>query len=183
MCLIGNPVPALVDRDANPLLLDANGALKVTLAGGGAPSGLIASEYVRSDKDVDFTGVLVQNAQATANLTGLSSSAGVISAITVLTQQSLSFEIALYSRDTFNTSGDMDTETWIDSITFSRGDGKQVAGAGSILYAASGLDIIYRDGDASTELHVGFINRDPTTKLAAGAGGNVVVQFSFRSDS
>lgn len=132
---------------------------------------------ISSDKDVNFTGALAQNAGANANIVGLPDNDGVIASLALLADQQLAFEVQFYSRDTFD-NADLDLDTYLGSYRFAEGDGIQVAGAGSFKYDVSHLDLPYRDADGTLELHIKLVNRSAVGKNA-GATGEVVVRVTF----
>lgn len=179
------PAPLLAERDADPLTLDEFSNLRIGPPLGGAllPAARNRSEYVRSDKDVDFIGAAALNNQVTANLAGLSRNFGMVESVTLLAQQNLDWEIVFWTRNTFS-NADMDLDRFLDSVVFNAADGMTIANGvpATFRYAVSGLGIAYQDQDVTNTLHVGLIPRNGA-KLAAGAGGFVVLLFGFRADA
>ncbi|MCI0341692.1 MAG: hypothetical protein L0216_11190 [Planctomycetales bacterium] len=162
----------------------ADGNAILAYIGGGAtiPVQVVTPDLtlIRSDKDVNFTGSLSQGASATANLTGLPANSGRIESVSILSDQNLAWEIALFTKDTF-TNADLDLDTYLASVRFAEGDGLQMDAVGAWRYDAHGLWLPYRDQDATSELHVALVNRSSTAK-SAGSSGEIVVVFGFRAD-
>lgn len=132
---------------------------------------------ISSDKDVDFTGALAQNAGANANVVGLPDNEGVIASLSVLADQQLAYEVQFYRSDTFD-NADLDLDTYLGSYRFAEGDGLQVAAAGSFKYDVSHLDLPYVDVDGTRELHIKLVNRSAAAKNA-GVTGEIVVRVTF----
>ena len=160
------------DGDYTPLQTDAAGQLRVTASA-------FTSSFIRTDKDVDYTGAQAQNVSADANIAGLPANAGVIRQITILSDQGLAWECQFYSSDTFR-DADLDVDTFIEAIKFAEGDGLQDNGAGLFRYSISGLSIPYLDADGTLEAHLSIVNRSAVAKNA-GATGEIVIQLSFDS--
>lgn len=149
---------------------------------------------VRTDKDDQFTAALAQNVALTENLVapGDLGAGGHcrsrLHSISILSDQNLAWEIALYSTDSFNTSADMDQVSFLGRWGFQAGDGTQIAGTGPYFYYIDGLDIPYRDADFTShikpgglsqgQIHLMLVNRSATGKNA-GATGEIVVQLGF----
>jgi len=138
---------------------------------------MLPIELLQSDKDTNFTGALAQNASEDANLAGLVSNQIVIKDVVVIADQQLAFEIQLFTTDGFS-NADLDLDTYLGSIRFSEGDGKQVGGAGPFYYDVHGLDLFYTDADGTNEIHARLVNRSATAKNA-GATGEIVVKFAY----
>lgn len=185
MCRLVVPAPLLAERDANSLTEDEFGNLRIGPPIGGAliPAAKNRSEYIRTDKDTQFIGAAALNNQLTENLVGLSRNFGVVESVTLLTQQNFDWEVCFWTRDTFS-NADMDLDTFLDSVFFNSADAITVANAvpATFRYAVSGLGVVYQDRDATNEIHVSLIPRNGA-KLAAGAGGNVVLVVGFRADA
>ena len=163
--------PALPAGSFGPFAMTPTGALVVDPTGGSLSS---IPDIIRSDKDTEFTGALVTNAQEQENLPGLTNNNGIINAVTIYSVQNLAWEVNFFSSDTFD-SADADLDTFIDRVEFSEGEGLQIAGAGLFRYAVTGLEIPYVDDDATNELHVALVNRSAVAKLA-GAPGEIVIR-------
>lgn len=151
---------------------------------------------IRTDKDVDFTGALAQNAIAYANLvaTGDLAAGGHcrsrLKGLSIVSDQNLAWEIQLYSTNRFDQDNtDLDTTPFLGRWAFAAGDGVQNAAAGPYLYYIDGLDIPYRDVDCDSHLfptgargqgqiHLALVNRSATGKNA-GATGEIVIQLYF----
>lgn len=161
---------------------DGNGVLVYIAGGVAVPVTVLTPDLslIRSDKDVDFTGSIAVGDMATTNLTGLPANSGIIESLTVLSDQNLAWDLALFTKDTF-TNSDLDLDTFLASVRFSRLDGRQINAVGPYRYDTFGLAMPYRDQDGTSELHLGLVNRGPTSKNA-GASGEVVVVVGFRPD-
>lgn len=143
-----------------------------------AQSGLIIQ--VRTDKDIHFTGALAQNAQATENIVPAASiAAGLhcrsrLRSIGITSKENLSWEIALYGTDQFNSPTDMDSVIRYGWWTFDAASATRVAATGNYYYYVDGLDVAYRDADQTGEIHLALINRSAAGKTA-GADGEIVI--------
>lgn len=152
---------------------------------------------VRTDKDVDFTGALAQNASATANLVPpMAIAAGGhcrarLHSIAIVSDQQLAWELMLFSTNSFATSSDLDQVGFLGKWAFIEADGVQIAGAGPFLYYIDGLDIAYKCTDfddhstfiagakiPAGQVHLMLVNRSVTGKNA-GATGEIVIQLGF----
>lgn len=141
----------------------------------------MAQDYkVRTDKDVNYIGALVQNAGADENITLPPQCAGVgntaqvfIRAITIVSDQNLAWELDFWSTSGF-ANADLDLNSYIGRWTFGTGDGVQIAGAGSYYYYIDGLGIPYYDDSKAGQLHMTLVNRSATSKNA-GATGEIVI--------
>ena len=137
---------------------------------------------IRSDKDVNFTGGIVQNAKEDENLTGLASNKIMIKAVRIEADQALDFVVIFWSKDTFDDTN-LDDDTFIDFVRFQL-DGTagldfiQPGGAGQFYGSKTGLNIPYRDDDLTKELHVSLLNLSSTAK-DAGAGGEVIIEVDY----
>ncbi len=140
-----------------------------------------AIEYIRSDKDTDFTGAIAQDAQEQGNITGLSRNKGTIESISIQSDQNLEWDVFLFVSDTFENT-DLDLDRFVEFANFPVSSGKQIAGANQFYYSLTGLGIPYRDEDSSLELHIALVNRSATAKNA-GATGEITITVGFRPDS
>lgn len=136
---------------------------------------------LQTDKDVEFTGAIVQNASEQENivltptLQGVNGTAQVfIRAIGIISDQNLAWELQFWSTDGFEDSN-LDLDSNVGRWTFQAADGVQIAGTGSYYYYIDGLSIPYYDDDHTGELHVSLVNRSATSKNA-GATGEIVVK-------
>lgn len=137
---------------------------------------------VRTDKDTEFTGAIVQNAAEEENIvisSGLSGMNGqvelVLRGVSIVSDQNLAWELDFWASDLFAESN-LDADSWIARWSFATGDAVQIAGAGSYYYYIDGLEIPLWDNDKSGEIHVALVNRSATSKNA-GATGEIVVTF------
>lgn len=141
-------------------------------------------QFIRSDKDVDLIGAIAAGSQVIANLANLNSNVGVIESISLLAEQNLDYEIHIWSSDGFD-DADEDLDDWIEFVAFAVADGVSIGNAtpATFRYAATALSIPYQDKDGTMELHISLVPRGAVAKLAAGAGGNVVLEFAFRAQA
>ncbi len=139
---------------------------------------------LKTDKDVEFTGAIAQNAveyehiALPAALSGIGGRARVrLTMINIISTENLDWDLMLFSKDTVATS-DPDTNSFVGRWGFVAANAVRIAGAGLYYYFISGLDVPYSDDDGTGELHVGLVNRSAASKTA-GAGGNMTVSFTF----
>lgn len=143
-------------------------------------------EITASDKDTHFTGALIQNAAEEENISFNADWATAqmqkaeVSAVAVVSDQQLDWEIQFYSTDTQGDT-DEDVDTFITSILLPATDGKQNAATGLYRYDANPafLPFYYHDADNTGEWHITLVNRSATAKTA-GAAGSLVVKISAR---
>lgn len=135
---------------------------------------------VKSDKDLHFTGALIQNAREDESLVIRQGEVnrGQIESISIIADQNLAFDVFIFEDQNFSNT-DMDVDSFVDYEPFTVASGVQIAGAGSFYYGTSGLDIPYTAGDG--RIHVSLVNRSATTKTA-GAAGEVVVKIGYKID-
>lgn len=144
---------------------------------------------VVSDKDVHFTGEIVQNASEAENialpaaLDGVNGNArGIIRAVTLISDQGLDWELYFFGSDLFG-EADLDADGYLGRCKFTAStDGIQLGGSGSYYFYKEGLEIPYLDADNSGELHVALVNRSAGAKTA-GANGEVVVKLHIEPPS
>ncbi len=146
----------------------------------GSPDGKIS--FVRSDKDVDFTGAIAQNDHATADIAALPTNVGVIESISFTAEENLDWEIHFWTASSFD-DANLDADSWIEYVAFAIADGVSIANAipGTFRYAATGLSIPYRDTDGTNTLHVSLVPR--SAAKTAGAAGEVVLDVGFRGQA
>jgi len=140
------------------------------------------SYRLRTDKDVEFTGEIVQNAMESENialpgtLDGINGTARCrIKAVTIISDENLQWELWFWANDLFQESN-LDADRFVGKILFAAADGTRIAATGAYYYYQEDLDIAYEDLDKTGELHVSLINRSAAAKTA-GAGGEIVVEF------
>lgn len=141
---------------------------------------------LRSQAETNFTGALVQNAAATANLVvpvnltslGLQTRARIQS-VAILSAQNLAWEVWFFGRDLFQES-DIDADTFLGRVAFVANDGSRIAAAGAYYYFAAPSGILYQDQDNTREIHVMLINRSAGAK-DAGAAGEISVAITMES--
>lgn len=137
---------------------------------------------LRSDKDSNFTGEIIQNAKEDENLTGLASNKVMIKAVRIEAKEALDFVVIFWSKDTFDDT-DLDSDTFIEWVRFNLGGTTGVnvirpGGANQFYGSVTGLNIPYRDDDLSNELHVSLMNLSASAKTA-GAAGEVIIEIDY----
>ena len=138
--------------------------------------------FATTDKDVDFTGALAQNAAATASIAvpQMPSSSQVrLNNIEIISDQNLAWEVWLWATSSFNNNAsDLDAVYPYGRWAFTAADGVQIAGTGPWYYFISGLGVPYQDGQNLSKLNVMLVNRSATSKNA-GASGEIVIKFAL----
>lgn len=147
---------------------------------------LVPLQVVRSDKDTHFTGAISQNAKEDENITGLDCNSGLITGITIVSDQNLAWDVYLWGTDGFDDS-DLDAENFLGRFSFLSSDGDQLGGSGQYYYSTSHASqsfqpIPYADADNGNELHISLVNRSASAKNA-GATGEVVVTVHYAPDA
>lgn len=136
---------------------------------------------VRSDKDDDFTGAIVQNAKEDANLAGLPMNKVMIKKVTLQAKENLDFIVIFWATNGFDDT-DLDLDKLEDWVRFNLAgtsgvDVLRIAGANQYYGAVSGLNIPYEDEDRTNTLHASLLNLSAGAKTA-GAAGEVVVEVT-----
>lgn len=138
--------------------------------------------FATTDKDVDFTGALAQNAAATASISvpQLPSSAQVrLNNLEIISDENLAWEVWLWATSSFNTNAsDLDALYPYGRWGFTAADGVQIAGTGPWYYFIPGLGVPYQDGQNLSKLNIMLINRSAASKTA-GANGEIVIKFAL----
>jgi len=129
---------------------------------------------VRSDKDVEFTGALVQNAMELESYGTIPTPKVVITGLTILSDQNLSWRIIFFG-DSGADDTDADLDTMVASFDLIDTTGFQIAGAGLFRYSLSGLE--FRYAPEGRQLHVGLMNLSAGSKNA-GVTGEIVLEVS-----
>ena len=139
---------------------------------------------VRTDKDVEFTGAIAQNASEEENvvlpvtLKGINGNARIrLKGMHIISDENLDWEVWLFGNDLFQESN-IDNDRFLGRWSFVAADGLRIAGTGAYYYAIDGLDVEYVDLDNSGEIHVALVNRSAAGKTA-GAAGEIVIEFVF----
>lgn len=139
---------------------------------------------VRTDKDVDFTGTLAQNAGANVNLTLPGALAGIngnarstLKSIAIISDENLDWEVWLFGKSTFQVA-DYDSDFFVGRWSFVAADAVRIAGTGGYYYYIEGLGVPYADLNNTGKLHITLINRSAAGK-SAGASGEVVITFTM----
>lgn len=134
----------------------------------------------RTDKDVNFTGGIAQNARADENILlppGLQPTGGtaynIIRAVGIISDQNLDWDLYVFNSTAFS-NADLDLDTFNSVVSFAVAAGKQIAGAGSFYYYTQGLNIPVYDANATGKIHLSLVNRNVTAKNA-GATGEIVI--------
>ena len=133
---------------------------------------------VKSDKDVNFTGAIIQNAKEDENLTGLLSNKIRVVGVSLQSDQSLHYKVLLWAKDSFDDT-DLDLDAFCGEIDCDfTSYGFQIGGTGQYYLDIRGVDIDYEDEDASNELHLSLFNSSATSKNA-GSTGEVKVTIYY----
>ena len=138
--------------------------------------------YIRSDKDVHFTGSIAQDAKGDESISfpneiGRTNEV-VIEGIAIQADQQLEWDIFLWTGAEYDNT-DLDLDKFLGYINFPTADQKQIGAANQFYTAKTGLTIPYKDGDGTHKLHCSLVNRSATAKNA-GATGEVVITFMVR---
>ncbi len=136
------------------------------------------SYRIVTDKDVQWTGALAQNAGANETINVPWADANLrltLSALTVVSDQNLAWELAFWNSAVFGSSN-LDLDGYIGNWQFQTSDGFQIAATGSYRYFIPDLGIPLVDLAGAGNLYVTLINRSATAKNA-GATGEIVVTF------
>ena len=146
----------------------------------------ISVRQVQSDKDVQFTGAIAQNAGENEDFaSGLELKECALVGIEVISKQNLDWEIWFSSKTCATNFGntDLDLDGYLGRCLFAVADGKQSTDSGVTSYYYSkemASPIILRD-DTTTNtkfnLHMRLVNRNATAKNA-GATGEIVVKLA-----
>ena len=126
--------------------------------------------YKRQDENIALPGAL-------AGVNG--NARNMVRSIVLQSDENLAWELAFWSKDSFEDTSDMDLDAFQSRWTFVTADGIRYAGAGQYYYYIDGLDIPYLDEDNSGELHLSLVNRSAGAK-SAGSGGEVVVSITMQ---
>lgn len=135
-------------------------------------------DQLKSDKDSNFTGAIVQNAIESENITGLTANEITITGISIIADENLSFRAWLFETDDFQ-EANFDSDEFVEFVDLDlAANGVQIAGVGAYYYAQTNLNIDYADLDATNELHIALQNLSAGAKTA-GAAGEVVLKISY----
>ena len=135
-------------------------------------------QTLRSDKDMHFTGAIVQNAKENANLPGLLSNKIRIAGISLQAKENLSFRVIFWKTVGFE-NADLDLDRFCGEVVIDLPtNGYQIAGANQYYLDMRGLDLDYEDEDASNELHVSLMCLTAAGKTA-GVAGEVVLEVYY----
>jgi hypothetical protein len=131
---------------------------------------------IRSDKDDNFTGALVNGNTENEDLTGLVSDKITIHRVTVISAENLALTIAFFRTDDFQ-NADYDVDSYNGEVQFVAADGVRMnAGTYTQYYYDSGaIEMPYEDEDGTGELHVAYVCRDAAGKSAGTTGAVVVI--------
>jgi len=139
-------------------------------------------QCLSSDKDVNFTGEIIQNAIENESLSlpadmGLNKiNQFIIKSIVLQADQNLAWDLILWSKSSYSNT-DLDIDSALDVVSFTAASGKQIAASGQYYYNYPlSYGIAYRDNSNSSKIHCGLINRSATSKNA-GATGEVKITF------
>lgn len=143
---------------------------------------IIAAEKVEQYNSIstrDFNGSIAFGAIQTANIGGLIGNRYFIRSVNIQSIQPLDFNLLFFSSSTFDTPGDLDTDTFLDSVELdmSQFPSFRINFANQFRLSVTSLEIVYEDTDNTNTLHVALENLSPITKLAGPAGA---VQIDFK---
>ncbi len=136
-----------------------------------------AGEIISTDKGVEFTTQINQNAVDEENISFPSAwgTVGIqtvqIRNITVQSDQNLQWDVQFYATDAHSNT-DHDLDKFVTNLNFATTDGIQNAGAAQFRYDKNPTftPFIYTDEDNTSEFHVTLVNRSATAKNAGGTG-------------
>lgn len=134
---------------------------------------------LETDKDTHFTGAIAQNAKEDENLTGLQGDKIVITDVMIESEQNLGYRVLFWRLNSFE-DADLDIDAFIGFVDLDIvNSGFRIGAANQYYLNVTDVNLHYEDEDASTELHVSL---QPYTgaKLAAGAGGDVKIRFTYK---
>ena len=142
--------------------------------------------YLDSDKDVHFTGALIQNAIEVESLDFPSEwgTAGIneciIEGISIQSDQNLEWDVYLFSTNG-HTDTDLDLDSFIDSFNWATTTADRIAGANQYYYPSpdNNMKVAYYDLSRKNQLHVALVNRSAGAKTA-GAAGEIKIRFTIR---
>ena len=141
---------------------------------------------VRTDKDTHFTGAIAQNAKEDENvvlpgaMSGVNGNArNMVRSLMLQSDENLAWEVAFWSKDSFEDTSDMDADAFRSRWSFVVADGVQYGGTGQYYYYIDGLNIPYQDEDNSGELHISLVNRSSSGK-SSGSSGEVIIAITMQ---
>jgi hypothetical protein len=136
---------------------------------------------IRSDKDVNFTGALVQNAKQDAALAGLASNKIRIKRVKAQSDQNLDWQYYFWKTSTTDDT-DLDIDSFCGRVTIDSIQGEQIAGANQYYYDNGRTDLPYECLDGTFVLNASLVNRSAIAKIA-GATGENVLEVEYEPDS
>lgn len=135
---------------------------------------------LRSDKDVQFTGAIAQNAKEDENMTGLLSDKIRITGVSIQAKENLTFRLIFWGTDGFDDTN-LDTDKFQDEIKLDIPTyGFRIGGANQYYMDMRGVEVDYEDLDKTKELHISLQCLSAAGKTA-GANGEVVVEIYYET--
>lgn len=135
--------------------------------------------WLTTDKDVEFTEAIIQNAKEDENLAGLVADKIVITDIMIEADENLEFWLLFWSTDGFE-DADLDDDTFLGYVVLDiPNNGFRIAGANQYYLNVSDVNLHYEDEDGTNELHVSLLNRSVAAK-SAGAAGEVKIKIGYK---
>lgn len=133
---------------------------------------------LRTDKDLQFTGAIAQNAKADENLTGLLGNKVRITGVSLQAKENLSFRVIFWKTDGFDDT-DLDLDRFCGEVTLDiPANGYQIGAANQYYLDMRGLDLDYEDEDGTNELHISLMCLTAAGKTA-GVPGEVVLEVYY----
>ncbi len=136
--------------------------------------------WLVTDKDVEFTGAIAQNAKEDENLAiGQAVDNIVITDIMIEAVENLAFYLLFWSTDGFDDT-DLDIDSFLGFVDLDIvNNGFRIAGANQYFLNVTDVNLNYVDTDATNELHVSLLCRTAAGKTA-GAAGEVKLQIGYK---
>ncbi len=136
-------------------------------------------EWLVTDKDVEFTGAIPQNAKEDENLTGLAANKIVITDVMIEGEEDLAFYLLFWSTDAFE-NADLDVDTFLGFVDLDiPSNGFRIGAANQYYLNVTDVNLNYEDEDATNELHVSLLCRTAAGKTA-GVPGEVKVKIGYK---
>lgn len=137
---------------------------------------------VRSLSTRDFTGAIVQNAAAFANIPCPGMIKGPaparVRSLMIISVENLAWEVQFFSTNGFQQPGNIDADGYLGVWAFAVADGIRIGATGHYYYYVDGQDVPIVDQSDQGALHVALVNRSAAAKTA-GAAGAVVLKIGL----
>ncbi len=135
--------------------------------------------WITSDKDLHFTGAIIENAEEDENLAGLGGNKIVITDVIFEGKETLQFRLLFWSTNTFE-DADLDVDSFLGFVDLDvPNNGFQKGGAGQWYLNVTDVNLHYEDEDASNELHVS-LNCVSAAGKTAGVPGEVKIKIGYK---